>query len=189
MHNPETSLKFASKSDKYSKEGFAMDFEKAFEIVVGHEGGFTDNPKDRGNWTSGKVGVGQLNGTKYGISAMAYPDLDIRRLTVAQAREIYKADYWDKIRGDELPGHLAYNVFDGAVNSGVTRSIRWLQEAVGANPDGVIGPRTLASVASTPEALAIARYNGHRLMFITDTATWSTFGKGWAKRIASNLIG
>ena len=166
-----------------------MSYAKAFERVVGHEGGFTDSPKDRGNWTSGKIGIGELKGTKYGISAMAYPHLDIRNLTVEQARAIYKTDYWDKIRGDELPYEIAFNVFDGAVNSGIRRSVEWLQRAVGEVADGIIGPKTMLAVKMRHSADIVARYNGHRLRFMADTpdAVWQEYGRGWARRVANNL--
>lgn len=161
----------------------------AFEKVVGHEGGFTANPKDRGNWTSGKIGIGELKGTKYGISAMSYPHLDIRNLTLAQAQAIYKTDFWDRVRGDELDPAVAFNVFDGAVNSGVTRSIKWLQEAVGATADGIFGPRTLAEVRRRTPAKIIARYNSRRLLFLTqlNDTTWREFGRGLVARVAQNL--
>lgn len=164
-------------------------YEDAFKKVVGHEGGFTANPKDRGNWTSGKIGVGELKGTKYGISAMAYPHLDIRNLTLDQARAIYKRDYWDRVKGDQLTFPVAFNVFDGAVNSGVLRSILWLQEAVGVTADGILGPKTLAAVKARTDAELIARYCSRRLLFLTsmnDTA-WSEFGRGLVARVARNL--
>lgn len=166
-----------------------MNYDKAFELVIGHEGGFTDNRNDRGNWTSGQIGVGQLKGTKYGISAMAYPHLDIRNLTLAQAKAIYKRDYWDKVRGDELPGLVAFNVFDGAINSGISRSARWLQTAVGATADGIIGPMTLRAVRALPENDVVMRYNAERLLFLTQTnaTTWNNFGRGLINRVASNL--
>jgi len=164
-------------------------YEKAFKEVIGHEGGFTDNPKDRGNWTSGQIGVGELKGTKYGISAMAYPHLDIRNLTLDQARALYKKDYWDRVRGDELTPAIALNVFDGAVNSGVTRSIQWLQEAVGVTADGLFGPRTIAAVRSRNDIELVARYNSRRLLFLTEMnkTTWTEFGRGLVARVARNL--
>ena len=162
----------------------------AFEKVVGHEGGFTANPKDRGNWTSGKIGIGQLKGTKYGIAAMTYPHLDIKNITLEQARAIYKKDFWDKMQGDKLPYKVAFNVFDGAVNSGVTRAIKWLQMAVGTEPDGNLGPKTLSAINSRNPVEVISQFNGQRLLFLTETneITWTEFGRGLVKRVARNLL-
>lgn len=167
-----------------------MNYNKAFERVVGHEGGFTDNPKDRGNWTSGKIGVGECKGTKYGISAMSYPHLDIRNLTLDDARAIYKQDFWDKIRGDEMPYEIAFNVFDGAVNSGLNRSIKWLQRAVGETEDGVIGRKTMLAIKVREKADTVARYNGQRLLFLADTppSFWDEYGRGWCRRVGANLL-
>lgn len=101
-------------------------FEDAFKIVIGHEGGLSMDPQDRGNWTSGVIGKGQLKGTKYGISAAAYPDIDIKALTLNYAHWVYKRDYWDRIYADFLPPALAIAAFDTAVNSGVTKSREFL---------------------------------------------------------------
>lgn len=101
-------------------------FNEAFEVVLGHEGGFQKIYNDRGNWTGGQVGVGVLKGTKYGITAMSYPKLDIENLTLDQARKIYKENYWDAIEGDSLPPALALVAFDTAINSGVGRAKEFL---------------------------------------------------------------
>ena len=120
-------------------------FDQAFAAVIGHEGGYTDDPRDAGNWTGGAAGQGALRGTNRGISAAAYPALDIAALTAADARAIYRRDYWDKVAGDSLPPPLALLVFDAAVNAGVGRAARWLQGAAGVHADGAIGPATLAA--------------------------------------------
>ena len=81
-----------------------MNFDKAFMCVVGAEGGFSNDPKDRGNWTGGKVGSGILMGTKFGIAANTYgnklksQNMTIKNLTVDDAKQIYKRDWWDKLR-------------------------------------------------------------------------------------------
>ncbi|MFH4425265.1 glycosyl hydrolase 108 family protein [Vibrio alginolyticus] len=71
-----------------------MGFDKLFDRIMGHEGGLSLNPKDRGNWTSGIVGVGELKGSKYGVSAMSYPDLDIANLTRTECKEIVYRDFY-----------------------------------------------------------------------------------------------
>src|SRR5487761_2073478 len=105
-------------------------FDQCFAVVLGSEGGYSDNPNDPGNWTEGRVGHGICKGTKFGISASAYPTLDIPTLDQDQAKTLYRRDYWEHIFGNSLPPPLALLVFDAAVNSGVHRSVIWLQEAL-----------------------------------------------------------
>ena len=166
-------------------------FEHACDIVLGHEGGFTDNPRDPGNWTGGRVGNGRLCGTRYGISAAAYPDLDISALTVQDARSIYRRDYWDRLHADHLPPPLALLTFDAGVNCGVSRSARWLQVAVGAKPDGEIGSRTLLAVRTRCQSnsdAVCAEMLAARLLFMSSLSTWSTFGPGWSRRLCRLLL-
>jgi len=166
-----------------------MNFEQAINIVLAHEGGFSDNSADPGNWTGGKPGVGRLLGTRYGISAAAYPDVDIPRLTIDQAAALYRRDYWDRLRLDEIPAALRLHVFDAAVNSGTAAAARWLQLAVGANPDGIIGPATLAAAQAADPARAVCRMVGARLLLLAGNANFATFGRGWVRRVAANLQG
>lgn len=164
-----------------------MNFDKAFELLIGHEGGFTQNPKDAGNWTGGKVGVGMNKGTKYGIASNSYPNLDIKNITLDHAKLIYKRDYWNKVKGDELPQALAFHVFDMAVNGGVSRGIKLLQKTVGTIEDGIIGPKTLESLMAMDTNQAIQIYNANRLQFYTSLNDFSSFGRGWVNRVANNL--
>lgn len=164
-----------------------MTFDEAFHLLLGHEGGFTDDPRDPGNWTGGRVGAGELRGTKFGIAANTYPDEDIRNLTVERAKAIYRRDFWNPARADDLPAEVRYAVFDAAVNSGVRQAVRWLQRAVGVRDDGVIGPVTLAAVNATEPQALLRRMLSQRLRFMTDLSSWPSFGRGWARRIASLL--
>jgi lysozyme family protein len=164
-------------------------FTRAFGVVVGHEGGFDRTEADPGNWTGGAVGQGELRGTKFGISAKAYPTLDIGALTLDDACAIYRRDYWDRVHGDELPPPLALLVFDAAVNNGVARAAMWLQESVGAKPDGQIGPATLAALAAAAQAQGGAalcgEFQARRLTFMAALPTWRSFGAGWARRLCA----
>ena len=162
-------------------------FDQAFAIVVGEEGGYGANPADPGNWTSGRRGTGECRGTKFGISAAAYPMLDIAALTVEQARAIYKRDYWDKVSGDRLPAPLALLAFDAAVNNGIGRAARWLQSAAGVTADGVVGPATLAAVdaRSGEGAALLGEMLAQRMAFMADLPTWRQFGLGWARRLCA----
>ena len=147
-------------------------FDRCFAIVVGTEGGYVNDPNDPGGET------------KYGISKRAYPDVDIAALTVGDARVIYLRDYWNKVRGDDLPAELALLVFDAAVNSGVSRAVRWLQATVHVIEDGVIGPKTIAAVeAVQPGWPLLAEYTLLRLLFMTGLPSWKRYGNGWARRL------
>ncbi|MGH7056433.1 MAG: glycoside hydrolase family 108 protein [Acetobacteraceae bacterium] len=166
-------------------------FDAAVAIVLENEGGYTDDPGDPGNWTGGVVGSGQLKGTNFGISAAAYPRLDIANLTQAQAEAIYEADYWAPIQGDALPSGLSLIVFDGAVNSGVEQSSVWLQQAVNVTTDGDIGPETLAAVAGwnsganpQPPWALCASVLAWRLVALGQVPDFSDFGQGWMRRVA-----
>ena len=121
-------------------------FELAFEIVLGHEGGFQNMYADRGNWTSGRVGVGERKGTNWGITAMSYPHLDIRALTEEDAKKIYWEDFWQPVMST-LPHGVALEAFDAQVNTG--RGIRFLQMAVGTLADGIWGPISRRALRDT----------------------------------------
>lgn len=126
------------------------DFEVAILKTLAHEGGakLTDDPSDRG-------GV-----TKFGISQRAYPHVDIRNLTEALARDIYKRDFWNRIRGDDIRSQLvAENIFDTGVNMGVRTGSRLAQLALGIAPaDGVIGNHTLEKLNAVEESTFLANY-------------------------------
>lgn len=123
-----------------------IDWRTSFDVALGfvleREGGYQCDHDDPGNWTGGKVGAGDLRGTKYGISAKAYPNLDIATLTQWQARTIYEKDYWFNAFCDRLPGPLAVLAFDAAVNQGSHVAIMATQRAAGVDIDGVFGTRT-----------------------------------------------
>src|ERR1700761_713856 len=106
-----------------------MDFQTAFQSLIGNEGGYSLDPHDRGNWTGGAINVGECKGTKFGISAAAYPNLDIANLTLEAVAPIYQRDYWAAAGCDFVPDVVKFDLFDLAVNSGVNRAIKVLQSA------------------------------------------------------------
>lgn len=164
-----------------------MDFSTAFDRLIGHEGGFSDDAKDPGNWTGGRVNVGELKGTKFGIAANTYGGLDIKNLTMAQAKEIYYRDWWLKAGADEIDGAIVYQLWDFAVNAGMGTAKRCLQRAVGVADDGKVGPRTIQAVRAMSVTDVLMRFNAQRLRFYTSLSTWQTYGKGWTNRVAGNL--
>lgn len=156
-----------------------MTFDDAFDRLLGHEGGYSNNPTDPGGETMWGVTARVARSNGYTGEMRSMPrDL---------AKKIYRAAYWDAIKAEQLPDSVRFHVFDAAVNSGTKQAIQWLQRCVGVGDDGVIGPMTLGAVAkANPDRLAAA-YSGMRLDFMTSLPTWGAFGKGWARRIASNL--
>lgn len=156
-------------------------FFRAFKLIVGEEGGFGNDPKDTGNWTGGKVGQGVLKGTKFGISAAAYPNVDIANLSLEDARAIYYRDYWIPIHGNELPWQWALPVFDSAVNQGVSAATKMMQDAVGVMVDGKIGPRTMAAVTSADDR-KLARFFNARAQRYIKHPNFSYWGNGWLTR-------
>jgi lysozyme family protein len=137
------------------------------DIIFGSEGGYTDDRRDKGNWTGGKVGVGELKGTKYGIAASAYPFLDIKNITKAQAVKIYERDYWAKINGDMLGSGVDLATFDAAVNSGQGTARSWLMSVLGGE-----------------DYRTVQKLCAKRLAFVRGLSTWTTYSKGWTARIA-----
>lgn len=157
-------------------------FLAAVRVVLDMERGFQADPEDTGNWTGGAKGRGELKGTNFGISAAAYPDLDIKALTKEQALEIYERDYWVPVRGDELPYPVALVLFDIKVNGG--RPVEWLQQAVGGIAvDGVLGPVTLAAAGRVADTKALAaRILRRRVLYYTTLGNFSRYGGGWIQR-------
>lgn len=162
-------------------------FDMCFDRVIGHEGRFQNIHGDRGNWTTGVVGKGQRKGTKFGISAMTYPDLDIENLTVEDAKRIYRRDWWDKLQMDLFKPALSYQMFDAAINHGMGNATKMLQRAVAVADDGAIGPVTRRAVDITPLDDLLMLFLAERLEFMTYVGTWDDYSKGWSRRIANNL--
>jgi len=167
-----------------------MNFEAAFNALIGNEGNYSNDAKDPGNWTSGHCGEGQLKGTKYGISAASYPLLDIKQLTLADAMAIYQRDFWTPLNvdGNQIPEQVRFDLFDTAVNSGHDTAVKLLQQAVNVKADGNIGPITRSAIAGMPPELLDKRFSAARLLYLTRLDKFPIYGKGWVNRIANNLL-
>lgn len=146
-------------------------FDNAFEHIVGLEGGYVNDPKDPGGETN------------YGISKRAYPDVDIKALTLDQAKGIYRRDYWNAVKADQLPWPLAAYVFDCAVNQGASVAILLLQKTLGVKMDGILGQHTLAAVRKGDQQELASLYMAQRALRYTGTRNFDRFGLGWMKRL------
>lgn len=155
-------------------------FEAALKAILHHEGGYVNHPKDPGGMTN--LGVTKRVWEEWVGHEVS--EKIMRELTPEIVGPMYKAKYWDKIKGDDLPTGVDYVVFDAAVNSGPGRAAKWLQACVGVEPDGGIGPKTLAAVNAFDTNQLIEDYAKRRLSFLMDLQTWDTFGKGWGRRVA-----
>ncbi|MBF3951930.1 hypothetical protein ISG27_12870 [Burkholderia pseudomallei] len=145
-------------------------FERAFELVVGIEAGYVNDPTDPGGET------------KFGISKRAYPSLDIANITVDDAKAIYARDYWQACACDRMPWPLCLFVFDTAVNQGQPTARVMLQRSLGVAADGVIGPVTLAAANKMDdEALALLLTARAYRYILADNFTVD--GRGWFKRL------
>jgi lysozyme family protein len=147
--------------------------------VLKHEGGFVNHPSDPGGATN--KGVTK----KVWEEWVGHPVTidDMKALTTEDVQPLYKKNYWDRVRGDDLPAGVDYAVFDVAVNSGVVRAAKFLQAALGLNQDGIIGPATLAAVAAANPRDLVTNICDKRLAFMQSLPIWSTFGKGWQRRV------
>lgn len=156
-----------------------MNFDKALEKVLHHEGGFVSHPRDPGGATN-------LGCTKSVWEEWCGHPVDvqvIKDLTPDDVGPLYRKKYWDAVKADDLPVGLNYCVFDTAINSGPGRAVKFLQEVVGSTPDGVIGPKTLAALREMNPREAINAYCDKRLAFLQELSTWDVFGKGWGRRV------
>ena len=163
-------------------------FNLAFDRVIGHEGGFQNDHNDRGNWTTGAIGKGENRGTKYGLSAMSYPTLDIKNITLGQAKAIYHNEWWSPLDMDKFNKAIAFQMFDAAINHGMSRATKFLQLAVGTKADGIIGPKTIQATYSADLNDVLLRFLAYRLEFFASLSTFDRYGRGWSKRVANNLL-
>lgn len=155
-------------------------FLQCLAFVLKSEGGYVNHPADPGGRTN--LGVTQ----KVWEEWVGHPvtEADMRALSPNDVAPMYKAKYWDLVKGDMLPSGVDYAVFDVAVNSGVGRAAKLLQRAAGVAPDGAIGPATLAAVAECdPKELTFSICRA-RQSFLESLPTFATFGKGWTRRVS-----
>ena len=165
-------------------------YDKCLEAILHHEGGYVNHPKDPGGETN--LGVTKRVYEEWGGTK------SMRDLTVSDVAPIYKKNYWDRLKGDQLPSGLDLCVFDFGVNAGTGRSAKYLQKMVGTTVDGGIGPNTLKCVDRYVEEhgidKAIKEFQERRQGYYERLKTFETFGRGWTRRnketteLALNLV-
>ncbi|WP_338664136.1 glycosyl hydrolase 108 family protein [Pararoseomonas sp. SCSIO 73927] len=154
-------------------------FDACLDEVLRSEGGFVNHPADPGGATNMGITLRTLSEFRDGKATEA----DVRALTRAEAREIYRARYWNPMRCAELPAGVDLMVFDFGVNAGTARSVRMLQRAVGVSADGSLGPITLAAVRACRDAELIGRLAEARTAYYRGLGTFPVFGRGWTRRV------
>ena len=154
-------------------------FDKCFEETIKHEGGYVDLKADPGGATNLGITIGTLSNWIGRKATKA----EVKALTIAKVKPIYRANYWNAVKGDDLPSGVDFAVYDFAVNSGPARAAIYLQNIVGAAPDGKIGPMTIKAVKDNNPATVVNELCSQRLAFLERLSTWPTFGKGWTARV------
>lgn len=153
-------------------------FDRAFEDLLGNEGGYSNDPRDPGGETIWGITVRVARENGY--------DGEMRNMSIEIAKRIYRRKYWVP-ELDQLNYSIAFQLFDAVVNSGFNGPIRWLQRTVGAVDDGVLGPKTLELVNQADPLKVVIGFNVERLTFYTNLVTWDAFGRGWTRRVINNL--
>ena len=156
-------------------------WDEALKHILKYEGGYVNHPADPGGMTN----LGVTKSVWESWTKKPATEADMRALTPAMVGPLYKAKYWDAVRGDDLPSGVDLCVVDCAVNAGPGRAARFLQQAVGATVDGAIGPGTLAAVTSKPADEVIEKFCELREAHYKSLSNFATFGKGWMSRLAS----
>ena len=154
-------------------------YDKCLETILHHEGGYVNHPKDPGGETN--LGVTKRVYEEWGGTK------SMRDLTVEDVAPIYRKNYWDRLKGDDLPSGLDLCVFDFGVNAGTGRSAKYLQKMVGTTVDGGIGPNTLKCVNEYVDKVgldnAIKNFQEERQGYYERLKTFETFGRGWTRRV------
>lgn len=156
----------------------ASNFQSCLKFTLRYEGGYVDHPADPGGATNLGITIHTLRKWR----GESVTKADVRALTLKEAGQIYKSQYWDTVQGDKLPPGVDLMVFDFGVNSGPSRAAKALQRAVGTRQDGVIGLDTIEAVHARKPADVINAISEIRGGFFRSLKTFKTFGKGWMAR-------
>lgn len=157
----------------------SLTFQQIFDRLIGHEGGYVNDPRDPGGETNWGV-------TKRTAQANGYTG-NMKTMTRQQAYEIYYRAFWLRYNCEQMPDAVAYQFFDAAVNHGFGNASRMLQRAVGVLDDGIIGKYSLEAINRNPISDTLMMLNGERLNFYIRLKNFDRYGKGWVNRVAQNL--
>ena len=149
-------------------------FDECLKMLLHHEGGYINHPSDPGGETN--LGVTKKVYQEWGGTK------DMKDLTVEDVAPIYKKNYWDRCKCDDLESGVDWVVFDWAVKSGTGRSAKAIQKICGAAQDGAIGPKTLALIGKQNTQYVVEEFGKIRQDFYESLKTFDTFGKGWTRR-------
>jgi lysozyme family protein len=155
-------------------------FDDALKAILKHEGGFVNHPKDPGGMTN----LGVTKKVWEAWVGKAVDEKEMRALTPEVVGPMYKKKYWDAVKADEMSEGLDYLMFDFAVNAGPRRAIKTMQKAIGTTPDGAIGPKTMAALKAANQSELVAKFSAEKEAFYRSLPTFTTFGKGWLRRVA-----
>jgi lysozyme family protein len=159
-------------------------FDRALTLTLKHEGGWSNHPQDPGGATNKGITIGTLRRLGIDVDGDGDADLaDLRGLKHEHVARVYRAFYWDAVKGDLLPSGVDMAVFDFAVNSGPSRAAQHLQRILGVTADGDIGPKTLAALDKTSPVRVVEALSDSRMRFLRALKTFGTFGKGWTRRV------
>ncbi len=160
----------------------ASSFDAALARVLEHEGGYSNHPADPGGPTMQGIIQRVYDAYRTRTGQALRP---VRQIERSERTAIYRSQYWDAVRGDDLPAGLDYVVFDGAVNSGPGQAAKWLQRALGLPADGQVGAVTLAAAGRCADPAALVDdICARRLAMLKRLSTWPVFGAGWGRRVA-----
>lgn len=155
-------------------------FDAALQAILKHEGGFVNHKLDPGGMTN--LGVTKKVWEEWVGKAVG--ESEMRALTPETVAPMYRKKYWDAVKADDLPDGLDYLMFDFAINAGPGRAIKTMQKAIGAAPDGAIGPKTMAALKAAHQSELVAKFSAEKEAFYRSLPTFATFGKGWLRRVA-----
>lgn len=159
--------------------GEKLGFDQIFDRCMGHEGGYVNHPDDPGGETIWGITIATARANGY-MGKMRLMKRD-------QAKEIYRKAYWERAKCAQYNSAIGFQMFDAAVNHGIGNAIRFLQRAVGVADDGVVGKITLGAINEKTLDDVLVLFNAERLEFYSKLKTFDTFGRGWSRRVVSNL--
>jgi lysozyme family protein len=160
-----------------------MSFEKCLLVVLKHEGGYVNHPRDPGGMTN--LGVTKRTWERW--KGYKVTEADMRALKVPDVMPLYREEYWDALKCSSMAPAIALVLFDFGVNAGVNRAAKLLQGMIGATVDGHVGDKTLQALqqfaTNSGVANVVKQYSHVRRSYYRSLPTFKTFGRGWLRRV------